>query len=173
MSSRVSDEQMEAKSRPGVIALIVLTLRLMENWRAVISLATSETLDADSGLIVLAVVAIGAEKFTRDELEPELGSLAAKMPPGRLSRCNVTSIAAATGIKRETVRRKVLQLQALGILEKVEPDGIRVSAAFAARPEVRSIVQAQVDAVVRATNQLRSFGILEGAESPNPRNEDV
>ena len=164
MDWRVSDQQMDDSSRPAVIALIVLTLRLMENWRTVVAAMGEEAPDSESALIVMAVVAVGAEKFTRAELEPELRSLAEPMPSGRLSRCNISSVAAATGISRETVRRRVLHLVARGILEKDPVDGIRVAASFAGRPEVRSIVQAQVEALVRAADQLRSSGVLASIE---------
>lgn len=154
-------KQVPDKSRPTVITLIVLTLRLMENWRGVAREITGEDPDTDTAMIMMAVVAIGAEKFTRAELDPELNSLATAMPRGRLNTCNISSIAAATGINRETVRRKVARLQELGILSKKEqPDGIRVTPTFAARPEVRTSVRAQVDALVRAAQQLKSYGVL-------------
>jgi DNA-binding transcriptional ArsR family regulator len=157
----VSDTQIRAKSRPAVIALVVLTLRLMENWRGIVREIGGDDPDTDAAMITLAVVAIGAEKFTRADLDPELGSLAMAMPPGRLNKCNISSIASATGINRETVRRKVARLQELGILSrKQEPDGIRVTSAFAAREEVQRSVHAQVDALVRAWQQLRSYGVV-------------
>jgi DNA-binding IclR family transcriptional regulator len=109
---------------------------------------------------VLAVVAIGGEKFTRSGLEPDLQTLAKAMPSGLRSKCNVSSIAAATGINRETVRRKVLFLQTKGILQNDEVDGIHVASSFAGSEEVRGIVRAQVDAVVRATDQLRTVGVF-------------
>lgn len=165
MNRRVSDQQMDASSRPAVIALTILTLRLMENWRTVVAAMGEEAPDTDSAMIVMAVVAVGAEKFTRAELEPELRTLAAPMPSGRLSRCNISSVAAATGISRETVRRKISYLIARGILEKDQADGIRVAASFAGRPEVRDIVQAQVEALVRAADQLRSSGVLASTEA--------
>ena len=155
-----SAEPQRLKSRTAVITLCVLTLRLMENWRAVVQEVSNDPSDVDSALIVMAVVAIGAEKFTRGDLEAELHSLEEAMPQGRLNRCNLRSIAAATGIHRETVRRKVLRLQQLGILDNDPIDGIRVPSTFAARGEVRKIVEAQVEAVMRATSLLRSAAVL-------------
>lgn len=163
MKRLLSDEEMEAKSRPTVIALCVLTLRLMENWRSIIREIGLDATDSDSTLIVMAVVAIGAEKFTRGELEPELHNLKATMPPGRLNAPNVSSIASATGINRETVRRRVLHLVEVGILEREEGGGLRVAASFAARHELRTVIRAQVDAIERTVKQLRSFGGLRGA----------
>lgn len=160
MHRELSDKEMETKSRPSVIALCVLTLRLMENWRAVVSQATGRATDTDCTMIVMAVVAIGAEKFTRTHLDSALHNLETAMPQGHLNKSNLSSIASATGINRETVRRKVSGLEKVGILENNEVDGIRVTPSFASRDEVRGIVQAQVDAIARATTQLRSFGVL-------------
>lgn len=93
MGRSVSDAQIEGKSRPAVIALVVLTLRLMENWRGIVRELGGDDPDTDTAKITLAVVAIGAEKFMRAEFDPELGSLAVAMPPGRLNKCNISSIA--------------------------------------------------------------------------------
>ncbi|WP_206367648.1 GntR family transcriptional regulator [Sphingomonas piscis] len=163
MRQLLSDKQMEAKSRPTVIALCVLTLRLMENWRSVIREVDLDPSDSDTTMIVMAVVAIGAEKFIRGELEPELHNLKAVMPAGRLNAPNVSSIAAATGINRETVRRKVSHLIKAGLLEREEGGGLRVPASFAVREELRSVIRAQVDALERTVNQLRVIGGLRGA----------
>jgi len=149
---------MKDNSRPVVIALCVLTLRLMENWRTVVAHLTRTRPDTDDTMIVMAVVAIGAEKFTRGTLDPELHDLVTAMPPGKLNECNYRSIAAATGMNRETVRRKVLRLQGLGILETIEPDGIRVAPTFAARDEVKSIIRSQVDVISKTTDRLRKLG---------------
>ena len=157
VESRLQDATND-KSRPAVIALCVLTLRVMENWRAIVAQLTGKPADTDDTMIVMAVVAIGAEKFTRGVLEAELHNLATAMPLGRLNQCNYRSIAAATGMNRETVRRKVLRLQGLGILENVEPDGIRVAPIFAAQEEVKATIRSQVDAITRATDRLRSLG---------------
>jgi DNA-binding transcriptional regulator YhcF (GntR family) len=159
----LSDEQMEAKSRPTVIALCTLTLRLMENWRSIIREVGLDPTDSDTTMIVMAVVAIGAEKFIRGELEPELHNLKASMPEGRLNAPNVSSIAAATGINRETVRRKVLHLAKIGLLEREEGGGLRVPASFAGRDELRYVIRSQVDAIERTVNQLRSIGGLRGS----------
>lgn len=159
MTSADATTNSELRSRPAVITMCVLTLRLMENWRAVVRQAGDDPTDADCALIVMAVVAIGAEKFTRGELGAELHSLTQAMPQGRLNKCNLRSIASATGIHRETVRRKVSKLQQLGILDYDPVDGIRVPPSFAAREEVLEIIEAQIEALVRATSLLRAAGV--------------
>jgi hypothetical protein len=161
MTPAYAKEPPEGKSRPAVITMCVLTLRLMENWRAVVQHTIDEVVDADTALIVMAVVAIGAEKFTRGELSPELHSLAQTMPQGQLAKCNLRSIASATGIHRETVRRKVSKLQLSGILFADPVDGIRVTPSFAAREEVSRVVESQVDALARATSLLRAAGVFD------------
>lgn len=85
-------------SRPTVIALSIFTLRLVENWRSMLDAIMSEPADVDTVLILVAVAAVGGEKFKRGGLEDELQSLSVAMPEGRLTKCNVSSIAAATGM---------------------------------------------------------------------------
>jgi DNA-binding IclR family transcriptional regulator len=83
------------------------------------------------------------------------------MPQGQLAKCNLRSIASATGIHRETVRRKVSKLQLSGILFADPVDGIRVTPSFAAREEVSRVVESQVDALARATSLLRAAGVFD------------
>lgn len=143
------------KSRPISIVLSMLTLRLIENWQTLLkSYEHAEIDDLDCTLIVLSVVAIGAEKFTRRGLEQHYLDLGNALPAGHLSPCNLSSIASATGIHRETVRRKVRSLVAAGILEKERDDGIRVTPAFAARPTVLKCIRSQIEAISRAVKHL-------------------
>ena len=66
------------------------------------------------------------ERLLRTELGPEYESLDKPMPMTDLSRCNINSIASATGLNRETARRKVNQLVESGLLVK---DGRAISLA--------------------------------------------
>lgn len=157
---RTVDEQFLTKSRPTIIVLTVLTMRLLDNWRSIVRKLTGEELGNDSTIILMAVIVIGAEKFVRGDLECELLDLTAAMPPGRLSSCNISSISAATDMNRETVRRKVCRLVDIGILQKEAGDGYRISPEFAARPEVRPAVRKQLEAVLRATRQMQTLGVM-------------
>src|ERR1051325_5192402 len=104
MALVVDDRKAEALSRLVSIRLTMLTLRCMENWRAGID-------DCEKALILVAVMAISGERFTRGEqLDPELKSLRNPIPPELQTPCNVSSIGAATGLNRETARRKELEM---------------------------------------------------------------
>jgi Fic family protein len=109
----IDEREASANSRLTAIHLSLLTLRWMEYWKRNVA-------DYDCAMIALAVVAITAERWTRAELEPELRDLTRPLPGEHLTVCNVSSIAAATGLNRETARRKVNALVAQGILAKDE-----------------------------------------------------
>src|SRR3954447_24556034 len=117
---KIYETAAQANSRPVGLRFALMTLRLMEHWRSHLDV------DHDSAIIVLATAAITMEKFTRASFEPPLRDIRSDMPPAQLTKCNVGSIAAATGLNRETTRRKVNTLVAAGIL--VRDDGfIRLS----------------------------------------------
>ncbi len=141
-------------SRPTVIALSIFTLRLVENWRSMLDAIMSEPADVDTVLIMVAVAAVGGEKFKRGGLEDELQSLSVAMPEGRLTNCNVSSIAAATGMNRETARRKVAKLEQIGMLQREGGGGLRVNPAVAMKPEVQDMIRYQLRAVSCLTDQL-------------------
>lgn len=66
MPSILSDEELAAaNSRLTAIRLATLTLRLMENWRRRFD-------DHESLMVILAVVAITADRLTRSDLPSEL-----------------------------------------------------------------------------------------------------
>ena len=69
-------------------------------------------------------------------------------------------IAAATGINRETARRKVNKLIAAGLLERAEGGSIRFSPGFSQRQEPSAMTRAQLDALVRIANELMRDGVL-------------
>lgn len=150
---------MGAKSRLVHIALLNLNLRFMENWRSVQLASAGSVLDYESLMILMAIIVIGGERVTRAELEPELQSLERRLPPERMGKANFSSIAAATGINRETVRRKVNNLQKTGWLVR-DKDGIRTVPGVIPYEDLRNIIGAQLDALVRTVNQLTRFGAL-------------
>jgi len=105
----IDDVQAGANSRLVAIRLTMLTLRCMENWRRNVR-------DYDQAMILVAIVAISAERLTRTELDLEDRKLETPIPEDELAPCNVSSIAAATGLNRETARRKVNELVKAGFL---------------------------------------------------------
>jgi len=149
----VDNEQATANSRLAALRLTTLTLRWMENWRRSVS-------DYDSAMILLAVVAITAGRLLRSDLEPELRNMANQLPEGRLARCNFSSIAAATGLNRETTRRKVRELVDAGFLVRLQDGSIRFPLGYLQRPETAELVRRQLDTLTRSVNELARDGVL-------------
>src|SRR6476469_8452110 len=136
----------EAKSRLVHLSLLTLNLRLMENWRSVPIVMKGAVLDYECTMILMAIIVIGAEKMLRIELESELQTLAQRLSEKRFGRVNFSSIAAATAINRETVRRKVNDLQEAGVLVR-EREGIRIAHGVSQFEVLREIIDAQLDAL--------------------------
>jgi hypothetical protein len=153
MAVTVIDERAAANSRLTAIRLTMLTLRNMELWRRNVS-------DYDSAMILVAVVAITSERLTRSALDSELKRIEAPMPAERLAPCNVSSIAAATGINRETTRRKVIALVEAGFLVRSEEGVIGFRPGHLQQDYIQEMVRGQLDAVVRTVNDLARDGTL-------------
>jgi hypothetical protein len=149
----VDTEQASAKSRIAAIRLALVTLRCMENWRRSVG-------DYDSAMILIAVIAITAEKLTREDLEQELQTLDRAFPPDRLTRCNISSIAAGTGLNRETTRRKVNELVAAGFLNRRRDGGVEFAPGLMQEPSTRELVRKQLDGLARGANELIRDGVL-------------
>jgi len=155
----IDDEAVAAKSRLVHVALLNLNLRLMENWRSAQSRSAGGALDYDSLMILMAVIVIAAERVLRADLDPVLQSLSRELPRSDRAKVNLSSIAAATAINRETVRRKVHNLQKAGWLLR-DKDGIRVVQGVVPYETVRGIISAQLDALTRIFHQLEKLGII-------------
>jgi hypothetical protein len=146
-------EALEANKRVTAIRLTMVTLRCMDNWRQKVG-------DYDSAMILVAVVAITAERLTRAELPAELRDLTVAVPPDELAPCNISSIAAATGINRETARRKVNSLVQAGYLVRSDRGVISFTPGYLQRPHIREVVRSQMEAIVRFVNDLCRDGTL-------------
>lgn len=155
----VDDEEVGAKSRLVHISLLNLNLRFMENWRSAQIAADRSVLDYESLMILMAIIVIGAERVLRSELEPELQTLERRLPQDRVGKVNFSSIAAATAINRETVRRKVNNLQEAGWVTR-DKEGIRTVQGVIPYEDIRNILGAQLDAFTRTVNQLAKFGVI-------------
>ena len=117
--------------------------------------------DTASALVVLATASITMEKFTRVDFERELRDIRRTMPPEKLTMCNVASIAAATGMNRETARRKVSALVAAGILLKGDVGALRVSPDYTRMVPTDEMLRSQLETLVFSTNDLLREEILE------------
>lgn len=152
MAIFVDDGQAAANSRVTAIRLAALTLRLMENWRRRVD-------DLESLMVLLAVVAITSERLTRSGLPSELRNLERPLPTEQLARCSISSIAAATGLNRETARRKVNDLIGVGILERRNRE-ICFATGHHQDPFIGELIRAQLDTVTRVVNDLHRDGVL-------------
>jgi hypothetical protein len=153
MQLTLDPEALAANSRLTAIRLALLTSRSMENWREGVG-------DNDSPMILLAVVAISGERLTRTELPAALRSVATPLPPGLAAECNVSSIAAATGLNRETTRRKVNALVEAGYLHRSADGEISYPKELQKDPATLDFVRRQLEAVARFANEALRDGVL-------------
>ena len=153
MSIVVDAEQATARSRMAAIRLALLTARNMDNWRRGVT-------DYDSAMILITVVAITAERLTRGGLERDLQNLETRLPAGRLAKCNISSIAAGTGLNRETTRRKVNALIAAGQLVRSADGGVEFAPGVLQSADIVDLIRKQLDSFVRVANDLIRDGIL-------------
>ena len=156
MQLTIDNDSTRANSRLTAIRLALLASRTMENWRQGVG-------DNDKAMILLAVIAICGERLTRTELPEALRNVATPLPPGFAAECNVSSIAAATGLNRETTRRKVSSLIERAFLAR-SPDGeICFPADRQQDPATLDFLRKQLEAVARFTNDSIRDGVLKAA----------
>src|SRR5262245_40610450 len=84
----------------------------------------------------------------------ELKSLRNPVPPEHLPPCNISSIAAATVLNRETARRKVNELVEAGILDRWSSGTISFRPGVLERDGTSRLMRRQLEAVVRVMNDL-------------------
>lgn len=150
----VDEEMAHASSRLSSIRLSMFMLRAMENWRELVD-------DGEKALILIAVAAINGEKFTRShELEEELRDVRNQFPQDLLRRCNVSSVAAATGFNRETTRRKVNDLIEAGFLTRAARGLLRYRPGSIHGEDMLLLIRKQLDAIVRLANDLARDGVI-------------
>ena len=153
MSIVVDPKAFTANSRLAAIRLAMMTTRCMENWRR-------DVLDTDSALILLAVLAISGERLTRVELPETLRDLQNPLPAGVAGECNISSIAAATGLNRETTRRKVNALVEEGFLSRSEAGEVSFSPGVLQRDATLELIRLQLETVARLVNDALRDGVL-------------
>ncbi|HEY5722913.1 MAG TPA: hypothetical protein VIT45_11385 [Allosphingosinicella sp.] len=153
MALVIDCEAADANSRLTGIRLAVLTTRIMELWRR-------GTRDSDTTMILVAIAAITAERFTRGGLSDDQKSLDCEMPLERLAPCNVSSIAAATGLNRETARRRVNALVKAGSLIRSEGGEIAYPVGRMQDPRTALLVRKLLEAVVRFVNESAKDGVI-------------
>lgn len=141
------------RNRLVATRLTSLTLRSMENWSRV---ATGY----DEAMIVVAVAAISTERLTRSKLTDAEMNLENALPRERYARCTVQAIAQATGLNRETARRKVAALVERGLLEKAASGSIMFRQGFQQEQFVSDLVATQLEVFRRTADALVRDGVL-------------
>lgn len=149
----VDEEQAYAKSRMAAHRVISFGLRLMTLWRDV-------TGGHEETLIIMAVIAITGDRLTRAEATPELQNMAHPVPRDLLGRCNISSIATATGLNRETARRAVNRLIERGVLERAQDRSIHFTPGRMQSPSAFHISKTQIEEFARSANGLLRDGVL-------------
>lgn len=149
----VNEEEVSKSSRPAAIALSLFTMRYMEQWK-------HDVEDYDRAMILIAVVAITSERLLRTRLSEDEANLINPIGPERLAKCNVSSIAAATGINRETTRRKVNSLVEQNLLERLEDGTIAFTPGLLQRSDTLELVRRQIESAVRLVNELMKLGAV-------------
>lgn len=153
MALTVDEDAARSVGRPTAIALILFTMRWMEHWKHDVD-------DYDGAMILVAVVAITSGRLLRTDLSAEEKELEQVIGPERLARCNVSSIAAATGLNRETTRRKVNSLVGKGLLVKEASGPIGLAPGIVQRESTLTLVRRQLDGIARIANELIRLGVL-------------
>ncbi len=149
----IEDEVKVGQSRLTFLRLVGMQLRLLNLWR-----------DAAGGhqeaLVQMAVAVILGDRAVSGDTPPPLLSLANPMPTSRMGRCNLSSIAAATGLNRETVRRIVNRLVVDGPLIRSRNGVINFTPGWSQGPESERLAQMQLEEFYRTANLLLRDGVL-------------
>lgn len=153
MPLAINKEEVCAKSRLAAHRLISMRLRLLDLWREV-------TGGHEESLVVMAVVAITGDRLTRTDVLPELQNIAHAVPQALLGKCNISSIAAATGLNRETARRVVNRLIERGILQRSPDRSINFTSGRMQGPNALRISEMQLEEFTRTANALIRDGVL-------------
>lgn len=153
MQLTIDEEQADASSRVTAIRSAIMLMRSLEVWR-------QDRLDLPSVFIILAVIAITSEKLMRSDIDPKYRSLSVYLPLEQLQRCNIASVAAATGLNRETVRRRVQDLIDAGTLIRTEAGEIALPPHKVQESSALQLVRRQLEAVVRFANDSLRDGVL-------------
>lgn len=154
MIVEICEEEARAKSRLVAIRLASLTLRCMENWRR-------EVGGYDEAMILVAVVSITSDRLLRTELPEDLKNLNAEIPTSQLGECNIASIAVATGLNRETVRRKVSRLVQDGYLSKNDNGRVGLTPGIVQEARALTLIRSQLDSIRKIAENLLNDGIFQ------------
>ena len=150
----INDKEKDSQSRVTFIRLVSLQLRLIELWR-------ESSGGFQEALVQLAIAAIVGDRFTRGTTDPSLKNMSNPVPPPLFkTKCNLSSIAAGTGLNRETVRRIVNRLIEEGRLVRSADRSINYSPGWAQQPMVQRVGRQQIEEFCRTANLLLRDGVV-------------
>lgn len=153
MRITIDQEQAVAKSRIAAWRIIGMRLRLLALWREV-------TGGDDESLILMAVIAITGDRLAAQDFSSEFENMANPIPRKMLGRCNISSIAEASGLNRETARRAIYKLIDRGILERAADRSIHFTEGRMQGENAYRISRIQLEEFARTANALLRDGVL-------------
>jgi DNA-binding transcriptional ArsR family regulator len=123
--------------------------------------------DLDLAIIAGAVAMVGVESSMRDPaFRRTFANLDAVVGVARQRGCNALSIAEATGLPRETVRRKMRRLVDMGVLVRRDGGGYVWQPGVLQSPAYTQLLQEVSNETLRLLNECLEEGIF-SAESPH------
>ena len=153
MPVRIDEAKFEECGRVAGAAIAAYTMRAMERWRVTLT-------DYDCVMIMISVIAIGTARLLRGEFPAEYRSLAVPIDPALLGKVNIAGIAAATGLNRETARRKVNDLIEQEMLVRHDDGSIGLRPGLMQEERIRGQTRAQLGEIAAVVNQLVRIGVL-------------
>jgi hypothetical protein len=128
--------------------------------------------DIDLAVIAEAVAIAAIDPRMRDpEFVREFSSIDKVVGVERQRGVNALSIAAATGIPRETARRKIKRLLALGVLAETGRGKYVLKPGYLQTPVMRGLYEELTRATVRFVNDCFDQRILQLAGASSPQAE--
>jgi transposase-like protein len=125
----------------------------MERWN-------KNVRDHETVMILAATFVIAADSSLRPRLKDEFPDLGIQMPTHVLGRANISSIAAAAGVNRETARRKLRDLEERGLVSRDQTGSVRIAPGVLQTDGARDAVLEQLEPLVRLVNDLIASGSL-------------
>ena len=156
MPVRVDEAKFEECGRVAGIAIAAYTMRAMERWRQNLT-------DYDCVMIMVSVIAISSERLLRTGMPHEFRTLSRPIDTALLSKVNISSIAHATGLNRETARRKINDLIEQGLLARGSDGNISFAPGLVQGEVIRAQIRGQLGDIAAVANQLIRMGVLDEA----------
>lgn len=121
--------------------------------------------DFQKAIIIHTIsIATGSKFIKSPELMKLYGSMDVKFPTEQQVPCSALSVSEATGLPRETTRRKIKEMVAEDLLEEDPRGGYRLKSGILQRPLVQTRMEEFVKALVRVVNVGLDLGVLEATE---------